>query len=116
MSKFDYEVIVQNYIYFHSIYLNFFYYFFLDLSSLLTITYYIIYLAPTVLYFSALINCYSYTQSGIPEKYSLSIINVVILILSLAYVVMAFMGLLSTNHESWSLAVILNIGLFLLTL
>lgn len=116
MSKFDYEAILQNYIYLHAIYLNFFYYFFSELSSLLTVTYYILYLAPIVLYLSALINSYNYSRSGIPEQYSPSIFNIGVLILSIAYAAFASSGVVADDHMSWSLAVLLNVGLFMLTL
>ena len=57
IAKFDYENIVQNFLYFHTIYLSVSYYYIKSLSELLMVTYYIIYFSPIMFYFSTLRNC-----------------------------------------------------------
>lgn len=115
LAKFDYESILQNFLYFHIIYISTTYYFMSSLTQLLEISYYIIYFSPIIFYLSALVNSYKYNQN-MPENYFPSLQNILLIALSLAYIVITQIGIVDASHQTWSVAVVLNIGLFVLTL
>jgi hypothetical protein len=97
LAKFDYENILQNFLYFHTIYISSSFYFMSSLSWLLEVSYYIIYFAPLVFYLSSLINCYKYNQA-LPESYFPSPLNVLLVVASIAYIIITQIGLIDSNH------------------
>jgi len=97
LTKFDYEKTIQNFLYFHILYMSISYYFISGLSQLLEVSYYILFSGPILFYLSALINSYKYNQA-LPQSYSPSILNVILLILSIAYIVITQIGLIDSNN------------------
>jgi hypothetical protein len=115
MATFFYETILQNFLYIHAIYLSINYYFLPELSTLMTVTYYIIYFSPLFFYWSAMMNSINFNNS-LSDSYSPSLFNVLMLIVAVVYAVLAWMGMLSSEHQTWSMVVLLNVGLFVVTL
>jgi hypothetical protein len=72
------------------------YYFIDGLSYMLTAVYYIIYLAPLLLYSGGLINCHTYAKEY-PEHYKPSFTNIAAVLGAAAYVVVAYLGILSSS-------------------
>lgn len=97
LAKFDYESILQNFLYFHIIYISTTYYFMSSLTQLLEISYYIIYFSPIIFYLSALVNSYKYNQN-MPENYFPSLQNILLIALSLAYIVITQIGIVDASH------------------
>ena len=95
--KLDYEKIVQNFLYFHVLYLSVSYYFLPSLSEVLISTYYIIFLSPILFYLSTLISGYKY-KTDPPETYFPSIINIILILASLAYITLTILGMLNSDH------------------
>lgn len=107
----NYDFTIQGYLYAHCVILAALS-FFINTTSTLKVTFLIIFFAPVLLYIACLVNSHRYAEE-LPNTYRPAFFRVLLLLISGAYVVLAYVGVFSSDHWQWSLAAGLNIFLFI---
>jgi hypothetical protein len=92
----NYDFTIQGYLYAHCVILAALS-FFISTTSALKVTFLIIFFAPVLLYIACLVNSHRYAEE-LPNTYRPAFFRVLLLLISGAYVLLAYVGVFSSDH------------------